>query len=245
MNTATNATSASSLHPLLWIAGISVTLLSLVGIASMTGFLPATQAQERLATVAPVAAPESPLAVVAPEVPVVLPQVPPAAAGESSPATHHKTAKRKVEQDIPAAPMVAVPPPLGSGVSPDYVPPPAVVSAPPAPPACADCGVIANVRELTHQGKGSGAGAIIGGVAGGALASNIGKGSTRTLATIAGALGGGLLGNSVEKSQTKTVSYQVTVSMDDGSARLIDSATMPSWRIGDKVRLARGAIVSR
>jgi outer membrane lipoprotein SlyB len=102
------------------------------------------------------------------------------------------------------------------------------------------------VQQVAHEGKGSGAGAIIGGVAGGALASNIGKGGTRTLATIAGALGGGLLGNSVEKSQTKTVSYQVTVRMDDGSARSIDSATMPSWRIGDKVRLASGGnIVSR
>ena len=35
------ATPSSSLHPVLWIAGISVTLLSLAGIASLTGLLPA------------------------------------------------------------------------------------------------------------------------------------------------------------------------------------------------------------
>ena len=79
----------------------------------------------------------------------------------------------------------------------------------------------------------------------GALASNIGRGNTRTLATIAGAIGGGLLGNSIEKSQRRTVGYQVTVRLEDGTTRMIAADTMPAWRIGDKVRLVGGAIVSR
>ena len=101
------------------------------------------------------------------------------------------------------------------------------------------------MRQVTHEGQGSGAGAIVGGLAGGALASNIGRGNTRTLATIAGAVGGGLLGNSIEKSQRKTVSYQVTVRMEDGSSRTISSDTVPPWHIDEKIRLVNGAIVAR
>lgn len=62
---------------------------------------------------------------------------------------------------------------------------------------------------------------------------------------IAGAVGGGLLGNSIEKSRGRTTSYEVALRMDDGSTRTIASDTMPSWRIGDKVKLIGGAIVSR
>jgi outer membrane lipoprotein SlyB len=245
MDTTPNATSPSSLHPLLWVAGISVTLLSLAGIASLTGFLPAKQVQEKPAIVAAAPATEPAVAAaVVPAAPVALPQASPAATNETPPASHHKTAKKKAAPEIPAG-QAALPPPLASGVPPDYVPPPTEVSASPAPPPCADCGVIANVREVTHEGQGSGAGAVIGGLAGGALANNIGRGNGRTLATIAGAVGGGLLGNSIEKSQRKTVSYQVTVRMEDGTTRMVDSGTMPSWRIGEKVKLAGGAIVSR
>ncbi|MCK9389707.1 MAG: glycine zipper 2TM domain-containing protein [Sulfuritalea sp.] len=235
--------STSSLHPLLWVAGISVTLLSLVGIAALTGFLPArtAPAPERSAIVATTPAVEPPaVAVVAPP-PVALPQAPQAAASKPPAPIQTKTAKRKVEQNLPAG-QAAMPPPYAGGVPPDYVPPAAAAHA---PSPCIDCGVIANVREVTREGKGSGAGAVIGGLAGGVLGSNVGRGNTRTLATIAGAVGGGLLGNSVEKSQSKTVGYQITVRFEDGTTRLIESDTMPSWRIGDKVKLVNGAIVSR
>ncbi|MDP2825146.1 MAG: glycine zipper 2TM domain-containing protein [Sulfuritalea sp.] len=245
METVPNTASSSSLHPMLWIAGISVTLLSLVGIASLTGFLPSrtAPAPERPAIVA--AAPASePAVAVAPVAPVATPPAPAVAVGQAPPAIQRKTAKRKVEQEIPASPA-AVPPPIASGVPPDYLPPSVAVSVPPAAPPCPDCGVIGNVRQVTHEGQGSGAGAVLGGLAGGALASNIGRGNTRTLATIAGAVGGGMLGNSIEKSQRRTVGYQVTVRMEDGATRQIDSDTLPPWRIGDKVKLVSGAIVSR
>jgi len=246
METVPAATSSSSLHPLFWVAGISVTLLSLVGIAALTGVLPArtAPAPERPAIVAAVPAPQPPaVAAVAPPLvaqPVAQPQAPVAAVSVTPPIPH-KTATKKVEHKLPAT-STPMPPTYAGGVPPDYVPP---VVAAPAPPPCIDCGVIANLREVTHEGKGSGAGAVIGGLAGGVLGSNVGRGNTRTLATIAGAVGGGLLGNSVEKSQSKTVSYEVTVRMEDGSTRMIDSATMPSWRIGDKVKLVNGAIVLR
>ncbi|MCK9382815.1 MAG: glycine zipper 2TM domain-containing protein [Sulfuritalea sp.] len=247
MQTASNATSTSSLHPLLWVAGIAVTLLSLTGIAALTGLLPAktAPAPERPAIVAVAPAPEPVAApVVAAAAPAATPQAPAVAVGKTLPAVRHKAARRTVEQEVSASPA-ALPPSYASSVPPDYVPPQAAPYVPPAPPPCIDCGVIANVREVTNEAQASGAGAVIGGIAGAALGSNVGRGNTRTLASIAGAVGGGLLGNSIEKSQRSTVGFQVTVRMEDGTTRMIPADTMPSWRIGDKVKLVGGSIVSR
>jgi outer membrane lipoprotein SlyB len=227
---------------MMWIAGISVTLLSLVGIAAMTGVLPTRTApapqEPAITAVAPVGEPAVPPAAptVVPEPPIAA--VPPAPTIASKPATasQAKTVKPKYEQGIPPNP------PAVGAVPPDYVPPPARVSA---PPRCVDCGVIDNVRQVTHEGQGTGAGAVIGGLAGGVLGSNIGKGNTRTVASIAGAVGGGLLGNSIEKSQRTTVAYQVVVRMNDGTTRQIESQSLPPWRTGDKVKLVGGSIVLR
>jgi outer membrane lipoprotein SlyB len=244
METTTPTPSSASLHPVFWIAGISVTLLSLAGIAALTGFLPTrtAPAPERPAIVA--AAPATEPAAVAPAAPVAAPEVP-AVAAKTAPVSHQTIAKKKVAEEIPGGRPAAPPYPAAAGVPPDYVPSPVAASAPPAPPPCLDCGVITNVRQVTNEGKPSGAGAVIGGLAGAALGSNIGRGNTRTVASIAGAVGGGLLGNSIEKSQRQTTSYQVTLRMEDGTTRTIASETLPSWRIGDKVKLVGGAIVSR
>lgn len=235
--------SPSTLHPMLWVAGISVTLLSLAGIAALTGFLPmrSTTTPERPAIVAVAPASEP----VAPAPPVVAaPPVPERPVSKAPAVSPHKTVKRKVELAAPAD-SHPLPPPLASGVPPDYVPPPGPAAVAPAPTPCADCGVIANVRQVSHEGQGSGAGAVLGGLAGGALASNVGRGNTRTLATIAGAIGGGLLGNNIEKSQKQTVGYEVTVRLENGTTRQIEAESVPTWRIGDKVRLVDGAIVAR
>ncbi len=244
MGNISTATSPASLHPVLWIAAISVTLLSLAGVAALTGFLPFKSAPvpERPAIVAAAPTSEPTGAAVAPVAPVATTQAAAAPVSQAPAVIHNKAPKKKVEHGI-AASTAAVPPPLAGGVPPDYVPASVAAPAPLAP--CPDCGVIANVRQVNNEGKGSGAGAVIGGLAGAALGSNVGRGNTRTLASIAGAVGGGMLGNSIEKSQSRTTSYEVTLRMDDGSTRTIASDTMPSWRIGDKVKLIGGAIVSR
>jgi len=260
METSPSTTSfSSSLHPLLWVAGISVTLLSLAGIAALTGLLPMKTAPvpEPPAIVATAPAIEPVAAPVVPAASVAAPQPPAVAAGKTPAVIHKPVARKIVERDSPAN-MAAMPPPFGggvprdyvppsagSGVPPDYVPSPTAVSVPPAPPPCVDCGVVTNVRQVTNEGQGTGAGAVIGGLAGGILGSNVGRGNTRTIASIAGAVGGGLLGNSIEKSQSKTTSYQVNLRMDDGSIRTIAAEALPSWRIGDKVKLVGGAIVAR
>lgn len=230
--------SVTSLHPVLWVAAIAVTLLSLVGIASLTGLLPSRS--EPAAVQASVAAAPTPAAV--PEAappPAVEKSAPPAAAAPRAPALH-ATRKPTPEKPVPAAPRVAaLPPPAGAGVPPDYAPPPA------APAKCVDCGVVAAVKQVAHEGQGTGLGAIAGGVVGGALGNNIGRGDGRTLATIAGMVGGGLLGNKLEKGQRQTVGYQVSVRFDDGSERMIEFGSLPSWRVGDRVRVLNGGLVAR
>lgn len=242
METAPNTVSSSSLHPALWIAAISVTLLSLVGIAALTGLLPARPVPNKVQPAAVAANPPPAPAATAPTTAAGAPETMalPASVEKTPPPRHRKTARMKAKPEVPVS--QAALPPFGSGVPPDYVPSPGEASV---PPPCADCGVIADVRQVTHEGQGSGVGAVVGGVVGGALANNIGRGNGRTLATLAGALGGGLLGNTIEKSRNQTVSYQVTVRMEDGTTRLIDADTLPPWRIGDQVKLVGGVIVSR
>lgn len=253
MDKVSNAISPAPLHPVFWLAGISLTLLSLAVTAALSGLLPqkSVPAPERLPIAAMAQASEPPAAIGAPTAPVTMPPASTVSAAQALPASGSTTPsaiRRKAANKKQAATEIiagssTVPSFLDSGVPPDYVP--SASSNPVASPPCPDCGVIETVRQVTHEGQGSGAGAIIGGLAGGALASNIGRGNTRTLATIAGALGGGMLGNSIEKSQRTRLGYQVAVRMEDGATRLIDSESVPPWRIGDSVRLVGGAIVSR
>jgi outer membrane lipoprotein SlyB len=85
--------------------------------------------------------------------------------------------------------------------------------------ACASCGVVESVTAVQQKGQGSGIGVVAGGVAGGLLGNQIGGGNGKTAMTVLGAIGGGFAGNEVEKRvRTETV-YDVTVRMDDGSAR--------------------------
>lgn len=243
--------SPSSMHPMLWIAAISVTLLSFAGIASFTGLLPIKSESQMAASggsavpaTLPVYAPPEPAAT-KPEMPAaaVVPQAPTAVApAVASPAALPKPVRKKAvvhhaqrPETIPMAPVSA------GGVPPDYAPPPPVAAA----QHCSNCGVVSDIRPITREGQGSGLGAIAGGVLGGVLGNNVGNGNGRTLATIAGAVGGGFLGNKVEKSQRESVVYQISVRMDDGTTQMIEASSTPPWHAGDHVRLVNGAIVSR
>lgn len=232
--------SPSALHPMLWVAAISVTLLSLAGIASLTGLLPPMHTPAAVSTAVPADTASPAVSSVKPAVP----ELPVAAkAPEAKPAVvQHKPAKRSVVAHNEARPAAALPPPAGAGVPPDYVTSRPVSAA---APACANCGLVSGVRQVSREGQGSGLGAVAGGVLGGVLGNQVGNGSGRTLATIAGAVGGGLLGNRVEKTQRESIVYQTSVRMDDGSTQVIETGSAPSWRNGDPVRLIDGAIVPR
>ncbi len=248
-----NKIASSSLHPMLWVAAISLTLLSFAGIASLTGLLPTKSAALQTISVnetAPVYAALAPAAVPAPPpalppVEVVAETAPEALPAVVPPPAVKKPVKKKVVAQASPHPPAETPPQIGSGVPPDYAPPSPIVTTPPAPPPCTNCGVISGVRQVAQEGQGSGLGVIAGGLLGGLLGNQVGNGKGRTLATIAGAVGGGYVGNRVEKSQRETLAYQISVRMEDGSDQVVESSSAPSWRTGDHVKLVNGSIVSR
>jgi outer membrane lipoprotein SlyB len=109
---------------------------------------------------------------------------------------------------------------------------------------CAECGVIESVREVDAKGKGSGLGAVGGGVVGGLLGNQVGAGRGKDVMTVVGAVGGALAGNEVEKRVKTTKSYEVSVRLNDGTTRVISEAGQPTWHVGDKVKVVNGAIQS-
>jgi len=104
-----------------------------------------------------------------------------------------------------------------------------------AAPACHNCGTVESVQAVTQKGEGSGLGVVAGGVIGGALGHQVGKGQGNTAMTVLGAIGGGLAGNEVEKRAKSTTHYRVTVRMEDGSQQVLDQAQAPA--IGLRVRV--------
>ncbi|WP_431273030.1 glycine zipper 2TM domain-containing protein [Variovorax ureilyticus] len=109
--------------------------------------------------------------------------------------------------------------------------PPAAAS----PKPCSTCGKVESVRAIQSSKPASGVGAVAGGVVGGVIGHQIGSGRGRTVATVAGAAGGAYAGNKVEKKKnTKTV-YEVSVRMQDGSMRTVQTTTAPP--VGQAVTL--------
>jgi outer membrane lipoprotein SlyB len=108
---------------------------------------------------------------------------------------------------------------------------------------CADCGVIDSIKVVEEKGEGTGAGAIIGGIAGAAVGSQIGRGDGKRLATLAGAAGGAVAGNEIEKNSKKTAHYKVAVRMENGSVRSFTQQNDPGFRPGENVRVVNGSLV--
>lgn len=237
-----------ALHPALMIAAVSVTALSLAGVAKLTGVLPDFGAKPPAAAEAVTSQPtpqETP-----PSAPVAKLNAEPAPAAPKAPdaapaprPTHQTSRPTSAREHAHPAPAVArnVPPPA------DAVPAPPPVSprqtADTAPPVCRDCGVIERIEPIQQKGEGSGIGAVGGAILGGVLGHQVGEGSGKQLARIGGAVLGGFAGNEAEKRTRTVTHYQVTVRMEDGSRRVIQQQSQPGWRNGDPVRVRNGEIV--
>jgi outer membrane lipoprotein SlyB len=96
--------------------------------------------------------------------------------------------------------------------------------------------------DVVHQGgdrHSSGAGAVIGGIAGGVLGHQFGSGRGNTAATVAGAAGGALAGNEIEKRRNDTGSdrYRITVRFEDGREATFDQPSLEGLRVGDIARV--------
>jgi outer membrane lipoprotein SlyB len=234
------------IHPLVATAAVSVTLVSLAGVAAITGLLPSSHSSD-----APVVAPlaSAPAATATPTTAnALVPNVsaPAASATVTGDAkttadaadASEKTAKTPAHHSTHIAQTHHTQPhtTYSSGSNSNAVAQASI---------CGTCGRIEAIEPVQHQAKPSGLGVAAGAVLGGVLGNQVGNGNGRTLATIAGAVGGGYAGNEVEKRTHTTTTYQVRVRMEDGSVRNIPYSTQPGWNAGDRVRVVNGTLEAR
>jgi len=219
----------SGTHPLVLAAAAAVIALSLAGIAAVFGWIPGNKAAEE------------PAALESASQPAPLTSLPvadaPKASATAEPAVK-PASKASVKKSTSTASSVTAANAVSSA-------PTNVAKTSSTPAKCNDCGEVVDVRSKTVEPEGSGLGGVAGGVVGGLLGNQVGAGNGRTAATVAGVVGGALLGNKIEKTVKKKEVYEVVVRYEDGTTQTFPSDTPPAWRIGDKVRLENGVLVSR
>lgn len=82
----------------------------------------------------------------------------------------------------------------------------------------------------------SGVGAVLGGLIGIGIGSQIGRGSGRDVAMVAGAIGGGLLGNEIQKKNDQPVAaQQIVVRTGSGVLVVVTQPVDPTLNVGQKV----------
>lgn len=222
------------IHPLVAIAAVSVTLLSLTGVAAITGLLPTSHGESGpgSASVAHMFAP----------VPAA---TGPAVANFTTPV--EPKAQLADEESEKPAPQAARKPASSAQqgtrtASTGYKQQTTQVAQ--ARATCTACGRVEAVTPIQEQGQASGVGVVAGALLGGVLGNQVGGGNGKKLATVAGAVGGGYAGNEVEKRARATSSYQVRVRMENGTSRSFRQTT-DNWRVGDRVRIVNGELTLR
>jgi len=105
-------------------------------------------------------------------------------------------------------------------------------------------GRISNIDPITETSKPSGAGAVIGGVAGGVLGHQIGDGNGKKAATALGAIGGAVAGHQIEKrrAEERVVGYNVQVRLDNGDTRTIRLDSLDGLNVGDRITTQGGGL---
>jgi len=208
---------ANRIHPLVAAAAVGVLLVSLVGVAAMTGILPNSNSEssqkEAIVALEKEAADKAAEAQVAED--------------------KANQARKEADERQVAASKAANQAKSNSSTK--------VAQA----QICYNCGRIESVRAVQTQAKPSGVGVVGGAVVGGLLGNQIGGGSGRSLATVAGAVGGGYAGNEIEKRTRTATTYQVRVRMEDGKMRTFPYDNQPNWSEGDRVRVVDGYLRSR
>jgi outer membrane lipoprotein SlyB len=208
------------LNPLLTVAAISVTVLSAVGVAALTGMIPASKGQEN--------ALQLPTEVVKPIEPAIThPVARPAVRKPVVRKVTPQPAEPAVYREFSEAPRIAETPVVTEA--------PRVAEAPKPQVPVGQLAVVESVREVKEPGDAKGLGAIAGGVLGGVVGNKLGKG--KGLVTILGAAGGAFAGHQVEKRARADKRWEIAVRLDDGSQRTLSSDVQPAWHAGDRVRL--------
>jgi outer membrane lipoprotein SlyB len=100
-------------------------------------------------------------------------------------------------------------------------------------------GIIEQLRPVKIEGTktpiGSGAGALVGGIAG----SSVGGHTTSKVMAVIGAVAGGVAGAAIEEGVTRTHGVEITVKMNDGRTIAVVQALAPNERfsVGERVRV--------
>jgi outer membrane lipoprotein SlyB len=221
---------SNRIHPLVAGAAVSVMLVSLVGVAAVTGLLPtshstATPTTALSAANAPAVATAatSPAALVDSKAQskVVVDDT------DKTPATKPRNSEPRTAQNKQSQPRTSSTPVAQ------------------APSVCVTCGRIEAVEALKQEGQGTGLGIAAGAVLGGVLGNQVGGGNGKKLATVAGVVGGGYAGNEVEKHARSSTTYSVRVRMEDGRIRTFPYSAQPNWNVGDRVKVVDGKLTTR
>jgi len=228
---------STRIHPLVAGAAISVMLVSLTGVAAITGLIPtshssAAPSTQVAASVGAATAAASPAALVESKADTKT-----ASKDDDESAGTAKSAAEK-RSYAPRASQVAQPQPRRTYSEPA----PRVAQA---PAVCHSCGRVESVQMIQQAAQPSGIGMVAGAVLGGVLGNQVGGGSGRKIATVAGAVGGGYAGNEIEKQTRSTSTYQVRVRMEGGEVRTFPYAQQPGWSVGDRVRVVDGHLTTR
>lgn len=215
------------MHPLIAAAAGSVVVVSLLGVAAITGVLPLARSTDGPAPTGNSS-----------QYALTSPQSQPSWSTQPGAASQQGTQPTQQAQYAPQqAPAQRTPAP-----QPSY----AQQAAAPArqqAATCSTCGTVQSVEPIRTQGQATGLGAVGGAVAGGLLGNQFGAGNGRTAMTVVGALGGGLAGNEVEKRVRSETVYRVYVRMDTGKTRYWTYQSAPGVQPGDRVRLENNGLV--
>ena len=222
MNTSTRIqNSRSGLHPLVAAAAIAVIVMCAVGVAAVMGWLPSPSANPHADTPVVEAGPEG---------------------ANLAPAPGAQPVPQQAQQAQQAAPQTQQARPASASA-------PRAAAPAPAKQPCQSCGVVETIRQVQVPVKDNSdhlVGTIGGGVVGGVVGNQFGGGSGKTALTVLGAVGGALAGREVERNirQQQTVThYELTVRMNDGSARQFRSAQPFAFASGDHVRVENNQLL--
>lgn len=234
------------IHPLVASAAVSVTVLSLAGVAAVTGLISTPFARNApptspvAQTSAPAAAPVAPAAAqfAAAAAPGTGPDATPDAATQRGNASATALAVAQASRDAASRREAMAKHAQASRP----VRPPAAPVAPVAPVATAPAvdpsvATVLAVERVEEKPDGSGVGVVGGGVVGGVLGNQVGGGNGKKAMTVLGAIGGAVAGNAIEKKVRSVIRYDVTVRLADGSTRVLRYPEQPSFGAGDRIRI--------
>lgn len=207
------------LHPLLTAAAISITVLSAVGVASLTGLLPDSLGSQK-EEAAPLQIPQDTAKAIEPAISQ------PAPKPSKKPVAKISTPRRAAE---PAAYQ-------------EYAQAPRIEQAPQPVVQHGNLATVQAVREVKQPGEHTVLGPAAGGVAGAVIGSQFGHGNGRRVMTVLGALGGAMAGKHIEKQARGATRWEVEVRHDSGMQETVPSDVAPSFNPGDRVRVIDGRL---